>query len=302
MTMSARAEVITSPAPARVRAESRVWPILRRLRKNRGATAGGVLLLILALMALFAPVVAPYDPVKTNYGDALTGPSLKHPLGTDNYGRDMFSRIVYGARLSMSVGLISVAIGASLGVILGLLSGYYGRHLDNVIMRFMDAMLAFPGILLAMAIVATLGSGLTNVMIAVGISSIPGFARLVRGSVLSAKENVYVDAARVAGCSNGRIMGLHILPNVFAPILTYATLRVSVAILAAASLNFLGLGAQPPTPEWGVMLADGRDYIRQYWWLATVPGLAIMLTTLSINMFSDGLRDALDPRLKQRER
>jgi peptide/nickel transport system permease protein len=302
MTMSARAEVITPPARARVRADSRVWPVLRQLRKNRGASAGGVLLLVLALMALFAPVVAPYDPVRTNYGDALTGPSLKHLLGTDNYGRDMFSRIVFGARLSMSVGLISVAIGAGLGVILGLLSGYYGRHLDNLIMRIMDAMLAFPGILLAMAIVATLGSGLTNVMIAVGISSIPGFARLVRGSVLTAKENVYVDAARVAGCANGRIMGLHILPNVFAPLLTYATLRVSVAILAAASLNFLGLGAQPPTPEWGVMLADGRDYIRQYWWLATFPGLAIMLTTLSINMFSDGLRDALDPRLKQRER
>jgi peptide/nickel transport system permease protein len=297
--MGARAEVLTGPVPARppVRGQARL--VLGRLGRNRGASLGGLLLLVLTMMAIFAPRVAPYDPTKTNYGDALQAPTMKHLLGTDNYGRDIFSRIVHGARLSMSVGILSVAIGAGVGVILGLLSGYYGRHVDNVIMRVMDAMLAFPGILLAMAVVATLGSGLTNVMIAVGIASIPGFARMVRGSVLSAKENVYVDAARVSGCGNGRIMARHILPNVFAPLLTYATLRVSIAILSAASLNFLGLGAQPPTPEWGVMLADGRDYLRQYWWLGTFPGLAIMMTTLSINMFSDGLRDALDPRLTQ---
>lgn len=300
MSTSVRIAGVGPAVPPRTRSESRRFEVLRRLRRNRGATAGGLLLLTLGLMVLFAPLVAPYDPLKTNYGDALVGPSPKHVLGTDNYGRDLFSRIVFGGRLSMSVGLISVAIGVGVGALLGLLSGYYGQLTDSVIMRVMDAMLAFPGILLAMAIVATLGSGLTNVMIAVGISSIPGFARLVRGSVLAAKENVYVEAARVTGCGGPRIMGLHILPNVFAPLLTYATLRISVAILSAASLNFLGLGAQPPTPEWGVMLADGRDYMRQYWWLATFPGLAIMVTTLSINMFSDGLRDALDPRLKQR--
>ena len=298
--MSALAGILTAPAPARSGSENQAWQAARRLRSNRGATVGGLLLLVMVMMAICAPLVAPYDPTKTSYGEALHGPSLRHLLGTDNYGRDVFSRIVYGARISMSVGIISVGIGAGVGVILGLVSGYYGRQIDNVIMRIMDAMLAFPGILLAMAIVATLGSGLTNVMIAVGISSIPGFARLIRGSVLSAKENIYVEAARVSGCANARIMALHILPNVFAPLLTYATLRVSVAILSAASLNFLGLGAQPPTPEWGVMLADGRDYLRQYWWLGTFPGVAIMLTTLSINMFSDGLRDALDPRLRQR--
>lgn len=297
--MSARAESLTAPIPAMRRPESRMLQVLRRLLRNRGATIGAGALVVLSLTTVFAPLVAPHDPIQTSYGEALQGPSPRHWFGTDSYGRDVFSRVVFGGRISMTVGLISVGIGASVGALLGLVSGYYGRLLDAVIMRVMDAMLAFPGILLAMAIVAILGSSLTNVMIAVGISSIPGFARLVRGTVLSARENVYVEAARVVGCGNGRIMLRHILPNVFAPLLTYATLRVSVAILSAASLNFLGLGAQPPTPEWGVMLADGRDYLRQHWWLGTFPGLAIMVTTLSINMFSDGLRDALDPRLRR---
>jgi peptide/nickel transport system permease protein len=251
-------------------------------------------------MAAFAPLVAGYDPVQTSYADALVGPSARHPLGTDRYGRDLFSRIVFGGRLSLTSGLVAVGIGTAVGALLGLPSGYYGGWLDDVIMRVMDVMLAFPGILFAMAIVAILGSGFTNVMIAVGVSSIPGFVRLVRASVLSAAENVYVEAARGLGCRGGRIMGLHILPNVVAPLFTYATLRVSVAIISVASLNFLGLGAQPPTPEWGLMLADGRDYMRDYWWLATFPGLAIMITTLSINLFSNGLRDVLDPRLHRR--
>ncbi len=281
-------------------AESPVGQAVRRLVRNRGATAGGALLVALVGMATFAPLVARYDPIQTNYADALAGPSFRHPLGTDRYGRDLFSRLVFGGRLSLTTGLIAVAIGASVGVLLGLPSGYYGGWLDDVVMRVMDVMLAFPGILFAMAIVAILGSGLTNVMIAVGISSIPGFVRLVRGSVLSAAEHVYVEAARALGCRGGRIMGLHLLPNIVAPLFTYATLRVSVAIISVASLNFLGLGAQPPTPEWGVMLADGRDHMRDYWWLATFPGLAIMATTLSINLFSNGLRDVLDPRLRRR--
>jgi ABC-type dipeptide/oligopeptide/nickel transport system permease subunit len=281
-------------------AESPVGQAVRRLVRNRGATAGGALLVALVGMATFAPLVARYDPIQTSYVDALAGPSFRHPLGTDRYGRDLFSRLVFGGRLSLTTGLIAVAIGASVGVLLGLPSGYYGGWLDDVVMRVMDVMLAFPGILFAMAIVAILGSGLTNVMIAVGISSIPGFVRLVRGSVLSAAEHVYVEAARALGCRGGRIMGLHLLPNIVAPLFTYATLRVSVAIISVASLNFLGLGAQPPTPEWGVMLADGRDHMRDYWWLATFPGLAIMATTLSINLFSNGLRDVLDPRLRRR--
>ena len=273
---------------------------LRRLARNRGAAAGGALLVALVGMSAFAPLVAGYDPTQTNYADALLGPSLRHPLGTDRYGRDLFSRIVFGGRLSLTSGLVAVGIGTAIGALLGLPSGYYGGWLDDVIMRVMDVMLAFPGILFAMAIVAILGSGFTNVMIAVGVSSIPGFVRLVRGSVLSAVEHVYVEAARGLGCRAGRIMSLHILPNVVAPLFTYATLRVSVAIISVASLNFLGLGAQPPTPEWGLMLADGRDYMRDYWWLATFPGLAIMATTLSINLFSNGLRDVMDPRLQRR--
>jgi peptide/nickel transport system permease protein len=273
---------------------------LRRLARNRGAAAGGALLVVLVGMAACAPMVAGYDPTQTNYADALLSPSLRHPLGTDRYGRDLFSRIVFGGRLSLTSGLVAVGIGTAIGALLGLPSGYYGGWFDDVIMRVMDVMLAFPGILFAMAIVAILGSGFTNVMIAVGVSSIPGFVRLVRGSVLSAVEHVYVEAARGLGCRAARIMSLHILPNVVAPLFTYATLRVSVAIISVASLNFLGLGAQPPTPEWGLMLADGRDYMRDYWWLATFPGLAIMATTLSINLFSNGLRDVMDPRLQRR--
>jgi peptide/nickel transport system permease protein len=298
--MGGREGVLASVSLVMRPGESPLGQMVRRLARNRGATAGGTLLVALVGMATFAPVVSRYDPIRTNYADALVGPSLRHPLGTDHYGRDLFSRIVFGGRLSLTAGLLAVTIGTVAGVLIGVPSGYYGGMVDDFIMRVMDVMLAFPGILFAMAIVAILGSGLTNVMIAVGVSSIPGFVRLVRGSVLSAAEHVYVEAARGVGSRNRRIMALHILPNVVAPLFTYATLRVSVAIVSVASLNFLGLGAQPPTPEWGVMLADGRDYMRQYWWLATFPGLAIMVTTLSINLFSNGLRDVLDPRLRRR--
>jgi ABC-type dipeptide/oligopeptide/nickel transport system permease subunit len=264
-----------------------------------GASMGGVLLIVVCLLVIFAPLLTPYDPIKQNFRDILVGPNPTHWLGTDNYGRDVWSRILYGGQISLTMGSISVVIGAVIGVALGLVSGYYGGMSDGIIMRFMDAMLAFPGILMAITVVAILGSSLNNVMIAVGISSIPGFARLARGSVLSAKENEYVFAARVAGCRSGRIMLVHILPNIFAPLLTYSTLRVSTSIIAASSLSFLGLGAQRPTPEWGVMLSDGREYMRQYWWLSMFPGLAIMITALSINMLGDGLRDALDPRLRR---
>lgn len=293
------ADGTTGSLAMRPRPRSRVLQMLRRLKKNKGASIGGILLIAISLSVIFAAAITTWDPIKQNYNDLLQGPSLAHWMGTDNYGRDVWSRVLHGGRLSLTVGMVSVVIGAVAGVTFGLLSGYYGGWVDGVIMRLMDAMLAFPGILMAMTVVAILGGSLTNVMIAVGISSVPGFARLVRGSVLSAKENEYVMAARVTGCGSGRIMVVHILPNVFAPLLTYATLRISTSIIAAASLNFLGLGAQRPTPEWGVMLADGRDYMRQYWWLSTFPGLAIMVTTLSINMLGDGLRDALDPRLRR---
>ncbi len=297
--MSRDMQAPTSILPSESWRNDQTFQTLRRLGKNKGATMGGVLLIMVCLLVIFAPLLTPYDPIKQNFRDLLGGPNPTHWLGTDNYGRDVWSRILYGGRISLTVGSISVVIGMVIGVALGLVSGYYGGVTDGIIMRLMDAMLAFPGILMAMTVIAILGGSLNNVMIAVGISSIPGFARLARGSVLSAKENEYVSAARVAGCRGGRIMLVHILPNIFAPLLTYSTLRVSTSIIAASSLSFLGLGAQRPTPEWGVMLSDGREYIRQYWWLSTFPGLAIMISALSINMLGDGLRDALDPRLRR---
>ncbi len=217
---------------------------------------------------------------------------------TDHLGRDILSRLLYGARISLTLGLISVGIAATCGTLLGLVAGYYGGRVDLTAGVLIDVMLAFPGILLALGIVTVLRPGITNAMIAVGIAAIPTYTRLVRGSVLAAKNNVYVEAARVVGCRTPRILWLHILPNVLAPLIVLATLGAAQAILAGAALSFLGLGAQPPTPEWGLMLSEGRRYIRDAWWNSMFPGVAIMLTVLAINLLGDGLRDALDPRLK----
>jgi peptide/nickel transport system permease protein len=249
--------------------------------------------------ALLAPLIAPYDPIKMVPAASLSGPSLEHWLGTDLYGRDVLSRILFGASLSLRVGLISVCIGALVGTLLGLIAGYYARIADEIIMRFVDAMLAFPGILLALVIVAFLGPGLTNVIIAVGIGLVPSFARLVRGCVLSAKQEDYVLSANVVGCGTVRIMIRHILPNIAPPLIVLATLSVAWAILNAAALSFLGLGAKPPTPEWGTMLSEGRDYLRVAPWITTFPGLAIMLLVIGVNLLGDGLRVALDPRMKE---
>jgi peptide/nickel transport system permease protein len=253
-----------------------------------------------------------YEEVKpTKYYIALWTPEHKlfglegnprkarlYLLGTDHVGRDIFSRIIYGARISLRIGLISVGIAGCFGLLLGLISGYHGGWVDGLIMRVIDVMLAFPGILLALAIISLLGANLTNVMIAVGVSAIPAYTRLVRASVLSAKENLYVSAAQAIGCSTRLILCRHILPNVMAPVIILATLGVAGAILAASALSFIGLGAQPPTPEWGAILSDGRQYLRYAWWVATFPGLAIMITVLAINALGDGLRDALDPRMR----
>jgi len=272
-----------------------VW---RQLRRNKGAILGGILILLEILIAFLAPHIAPYEPLEQVLADALTGPSRKHLLGTDEVGRDIFSRIIYGTRISLRVGLISVGIASIFGVSLGLVAGYYGGRLDDVILRGIDIWLAFPGILLAMAIVAVLGPSIFNVMIAVGFSAIPTYVRITRSSVLSAREMEYVISARAVGCTGPRIMARHILPNVLAPVIVISTLGVAGAILSAAALSFINLGAQPPTPEWGAILSVGRQFIRRAWWLTTFPGLAIMITVLGINMFGDGLRDALDPRLR----
>ncbi|MHB8730364.1 MAG: ABC transporter permease [bacterium] len=286
------------PRPGRTAPRTRLRSSLRRVRRHKGAVAGLVIVGALVFVALFQNALAPVSPIRIDIAQALAAPGPGHPMGTDQYGRDTYSRVVHGSGISLTVGLISVGIAATAGTATGLVAGYYGRALDALLMRVVDVMLAFPGILLALGIVSVLGPSLRNLMIAVGISGIPLYARLVRGSVLVAKEQLYVDAARVTGVPVPVILVRHILPNVVAPVIVAGTLGMGTAILAAAALSFIGLGSQPPTPEWGRMLSEGRDYLRDAWWISTFPGLAIMLTVLGVNMLGDGLRDVLDPRLK----
>ncbi len=271
---------------------------LRRLARHPSAVVGGVALGIVVLIAVFAPLLAPYDPLQTAPRDARQSPSLAHPLGTDDLGRDIMSRIFYGGRESLRLGLIAVAIGGTIGSLLGIISGFFRGYTEIIIMQFIDILLAFPGFLLALAAVAVLGTGITNVMIAVGIGLVPSFARVVRSSTLTAREMDYVEAARVVGVGNIRIMWKHIFPNVLAPILVLGTVGIAGAILTGAALSFLGMGAQPPTPEWGLMINEGRRYLRLAWWISTFPGVAIMISVIAINLIGDALRDILDPRLR----
>ena len=268
------------------------------LVRHRGALVGLAILATLAVLAVAAPWLSARDPIRTAPREALQPPGGRFVLGSDQFGRDVASRVLHGARVSLLVGVISVSIAVGLGAPIGLVSGYYGGRLDGLIMRVMDVMLAFPGILLALAIVSVLSPGLGNVMIAVGLSAVPGYARLVRATVLSAREHLYVEAARALGGRDGAILVGDILPNVVAPLIVTATLGLGGAILSAAALSFLGLGSQPPQPEWGRMLSEGRDYLREAWWISTFPGLGILLTVLAMNLVGDGLRDVLDPRLK----
>ena len=272
--------------------------VARRLARQRGATVGAALLALLALIAVGAPGLTSRDPIRTAPREALQPPGARYLLGTDQFGRDVASRVLYGARLSLTVGLIAVGLAVGLGAPIGLAAGFYGGRLDVVAMRVMDVLLAFPGILLALAIVGVLSPGLGNVMIAVGLAAVPTYARLTRASVLSARELLYVEAARAMGGRDRVILARYILPNVVAPLIVTSTLGLGTAILSAAALSFLGLGSPPPTPEWGRMLSEGRDYLREAWWISTFPGLAIMLTVLAMNLLGDGLRDVLDPLLK----
>jgi peptide/nickel transport system permease protein len=271
---------------------------MRRLVRKPQALVGGALLALVVLAALLAPALAPYPPNRQGVGDPLQSPSSAHFFGTDQFGRDVFSRVLHGGRISLQLGLISVAIGGSIGLLIGSLAGYFGGRVEEVAMRFIDIMLAFPGILLALAIVILLGPGLQNLMIAVGIGAIPTIARVVRGSVLDVKSRDYISAARVLGVSDGQILMRHVLPNVMAPFIVLVTLDVATAILAGTSLSFLGIGVKPPASEWGLMLTDARNFIRDAWWVGTFPGLAITTTVVGINLLGDGLRDALDPRLR----
>ncbi|MBW2146229.1 MAG: ABC transporter permease [Deltaproteobacteria bacterium] len=282
----------------KIKGESLFRITISQLKKNKGALTGGAIISIFILSAVFAPFIVPHDPLESNLDEALQTHSAKYWLGTDEQGRDILSRIIYGGRMSLAIGVIAVAIANVLGVFLGLLSGFVGGKVDNIIMRLMDILMAFPGMLLALAIISALGPGIFNLMIAIGVYSIPTFARVVRGSVLAVKEIEYVEAARAIGQSNVLIIFSHILPNCVGPVLVLSTLRIATAILTGAGLSFLGLGPQPPTPEWGAMLSSGRTYLRIAPWVATYPGLAIMFVVFGFNIFGDGLRDALDPRLK----
>jgi peptide/nickel transport system permease protein len=256
-----------------------------------------VLIAGLILVSLLAPYIARYDPNAPHFAAALRPPSAAFPLGTDSFGRDILSRLAYGGRVSLFVGVISVGLSFALGVPLGVAAGYAGGRLDSLIMRIVDVWLAFPGLLLAIGIVAVLGPGLQNVMLAIGVSGVPGVCRLVRGAVLPVKEEAYVEVARAVGGGEGHIIAAHILPNVLAPVVVLLTLRLGTAILTGVGLSFLGLGVQPPAAEWGAMVSDGRTYLQQAWWVSTIPGAAIFLSVMGVNMLGDGMRDALDPRL-----
>jgi peptide/nickel transport system permease protein len=273
---------------------------LRTLFRPLQGKLGAIIILLMLAIALAAPLLAPYSPFQPAYPERLHNPSASHLMGTDETGRDVFSRVLYGSRISLRVGIIAVTIALAIGVTTGLIAGYYRGIVDTLIMRVVDVLLAFPGFLLALAIIAMLGPSLRNAMFAVGIGSSTGFARLVRGSVLSIRETDYVMAARVVGAPARQIMRRHVLPNALSPVIVLATLELPAAILVAASLSFLGLGAQPPSPEWGAMLVDGHNYIQTAWWLITFPGIAIFITVLGFNLFGNALQDALNPRLRQR--
>jgi len=284
---------VAEPAP-----RGRVREGWLRFRRHRGAMAGLALLLALLVLSLAAPLLTASDPLRQQLSQALRPASAAHPLGTDHLGRDMAARLLYGGRLSLLIGFLAVGVGVAVGVPLGAISGFYGGRADLVIQRLADILLSFPDFLLALSLVAILGVGLQNVIVAVGISAVPRFIRLVRGSVLSIREQVYVEAAHALGRRRPGILFRHVLPNALAPVIVQATLSLGFAILVAAGLGFLGLGVQPPTAEWGTMLGEGRQYIFRSPALTTYPGLAIFLAVLGFNLFGDGLRDALDPRMR----
>ena len=277
----------------------RFW---RRFKRNKLGVIGLLVFLGVVFTAIFAEQIAPHDPTQMYYDSVLEPPSQKFPLGTDSQGRDILSRIIFGARISLQVGIIAVSFAATIGTVLGVISGYEGGMVDEFIMRFIDSMMAIPVLALALALMAILGFGITNLMIAVGIVYIPTFARIARGSTLTIKEQEYITAIRSAGASRTRILVKHIFPNILHPLLVQGSLSIAFAILAEAGLSFLGLGAQPPTPSWGTMLSDGRNYLRSAPWIATFPGIAIMISVFGLNTLGDALRDVLDPNETTEER
>jgi len=290
-------DAVSQPEAPRRRLAALSW---RRLVRSPNLLIGLTVIFLVVVSAVFARQIAPYDPIDQQFTAQLLAPSAAHLFGTDEFGRDILSRCIYGTRVALAVGVLADGIALVLGVLFGVVSGYVGGRVDGAIMRLMDVMLAFPYLLLAMIVVAILGPSLTNAMIAIGIVYMPRFARLVRGAVLAIREEEFVEAARAMGTSMVRILARHVLPNIMSPIIVMATLTVGFSIVETAGLSFLGLGASPPTPEWGSMLATGRSYMLTAPWIATFPGLAILITVIGFNMIGDGLRDLLDPRLRGR--
>ena len=278
---------------------SAFWEVLHRMTYNKLAMVGLAIFLLLVLCALFPQVIAPEGYDDQNYSRAFTAPCLQFPLGTDSFGRDILSRVIWGARTSLCIGVLSVSFSVLVGGLIGAVSAFYGGQLDNVLMRLMDILMAIPSFLLCIAITAAFGSGFIVIVCAIAVGNVPSYARIVRAAVLTIKDSEFVEAARSIGASDARITLKHLLPNCLSPIIVQATMGVAGAILSAAGLSFMGLGVQPPTPEWGYMLNAGKPYIRDAWWIVTFPGVTIMVAIFSLNLLGDGLRDALDPKLKK---
>lgn len=287
----------TVVAAVRTRRETPMRQIWRRLKRNKMAMSGLIILIVLILSAVSAPWIIPYDYAEQDYDARLLFPDKEHWFGTDNFGRDIFSRVVYGSRYTLFIGVVCTSIAALIGSLLGLLAAFYAK-LDNVVMRTVDILIGIPPMCLCVSIIAALGSSVKNMMIALCVTSVPAFARIMRAQVLTVKEQEFIEAARSIGASDLRIMLKHILPNSLAPIIVQFTLGMVTVILMSASLSFIGMGVQPPAPEWGLLIATGRAYLRDYWHMSILPGLAIVVTTFALNLLGDGLRDALDPRLK----
>lgn len=290
--------VTNSSVQITIKKRSQIKDIVRRFKKNKAAIVGFIILVCLVFCAFFPQLIAPYGYDDQDLGQRFISPNRQFIFGTDQFGRDIFSRVIYGCRTSLSIGLIAIAIACSFGTVLGCIAGYYGNVTDNLIMRFIDVLLAIPNLMLAMSIVAALGISRFNLTVAIGVGAAGGYARIVRASILSLKEQEFIEASRAIGASDFRIILKHLLPNCLAPIIVQVSMGIGAAIMAAAGMSFVGLGIAPPTPEWGAMLSSGRAYMRDYWYVVTFPGIAIMLTVFAFNLFGDGLRDALDPRLK----
>ncbi|MEZ3170048.1 ABC transporter permease [Halorubrum sp. RMP-47] len=290
-TEEIQSPTIRDRATAQVRSALRVYSNL-----DFAARMSLWLILGVIMVAIFADFVAPYDPIEPDYGASVQGPSLEHPMGTDLTGRDVLSRIIYGTRISLLVGVVAVAMAVTIGVTIGSIAGFRGGYTDEVLMRGVDIMISFPSLVLALALVGAVGASLQNIIIVIAIVYTPQYARLIRGDVLSVKEEEFVEAARGTGLSELQVLRKHVIPNAFTPVFVQATFHVATAIIFEASLSFLGLGVQPPTPTWGVLIADGRQYLPEGWWISTFPGLAIMFTVLAFNIFGDGLRDEIDPQ------